>query len=404
MHYTWNLPSLPAQASCTVSDEKLLHDVESDIDGMAGADIMRMCDQAAIAAVLGKFKVKGMLERHEIFQLFRALDRRERLCKLQSDEPPAEYLEILRTIRTDLYCYDQDRYAGQYYSLIEDYDEIWNRKKEARIQKGRNIFQIPESVKGTELAETVYQITEDLLQGGVVPSVFDSEAQLFNVLGSLLGEAICDAYHWTWMKAGEPIPDEQGFVETVLPLDCVVSPDRMYSLETSHLIRDILTENNIGPGGENDNTVMLLFNMLANVHEQLHNTTMKYLPLHTETYSLRDASWRQQFDDLWNELVPPSGAASTIQGEVIRIIGRIRYEVMNNGGINWDENFQKMLAALPGYFRTFDDRAAERCCFLAPKITANCNERLLDDLTEIAAKWVTQHRDPVELEQVGYDR
>ena len=94
----------------------------------------------------------------------------------------------------------------------------------------------------------------------------------------------------------------------------------------------------------------------------------------------------------------------TIQREVIRIVGRIRYEVMNNGGINWDENFQKMLAALPGYFRTFDDRAAERGCFLAPKITSDSNEKLLDALTEFAVQWVTQHSDPVKLEQVGYDR
>ena len=404
MHYTWALPCLPAQLSCTVSDEELLHDAGSDVDGMDGADVMRMCDQITIAAVLGKFKVKGMLERHEIFQLFRALDRRERLCKLLNPDPPAEFLEILQTIRIDLYCYDRDRYAGQYYSLIQDYDDYWNKKIELKVQKGRELFGIPETATGTALAEAVYQITENLLQGGIVPPDFRSEGELFDVLGSMLGNAICEAYHWTWIEAGEPVPNEKGFVEIILPLDCVVSPDRMYSLETSHLIRDILTENNIGPGGENDNTVMLLFNMLANVHEQLHNTTMKYLPLHTETYSLRDASWRQQFDDLWNELVPPSGAASTIQGEVIRIIGRIRYEVMNNGGVNWDENFQKMLAALPRYFRTFDDRAAERGCFLAPKITANCNERLLDDLTEIVVQWVTQHSDPVKLEQVGYDR
>ena len=124
----------------------------------------------------------------------------------------------------------------------------------------------------------------------------------------------------------------------------------------------------------------------------------------TGTDFTRYASWRQQFDGFWDELVPESGPATTIQGEVIRIIGRLRYELMNNGGVNWDDRFQQMLDALPGYFRTFDDRAAERGCFLAQKITPNSNERVLDSLTRIAVQWVSEHSDLVELKQVMYDR
>ena len=36
-----------------------------------------------------------------------------------------------------------------------------------------------------------------------------------------------------------------------------------------------------------------------------------------------------QFQQLWDYLVPPSGRAGTAQGEIIRIAGRVRHELMN---------------------------------------------------------------------------
>ncbi|MDE5892259.1 MAG: hypothetical protein K2H45_04970, partial [Acetatifactor sp.] len=43
--------------------------------------------------------------------------------------------------------------------------------------------------------------------------------------------------------------------------------------------------------------------------------------------------------------------AQTAQGEVIRIAGRIRDELMRNGGMNWDEDYRKMLYTVREYFR-----------------------------------------------------
>ena len=48
-------------------------------------------------------------------------------------------------------------------------------------------------------------------------------------------------------------------------------------------------------------------------------------------------------------LIPSSGAAKTVQGEVIRIPGRVRDELDRNGGANWDRDYRKMLQALPQY-------------------------------------------------------
>jgi Ankyrin repeats (3 copies) len=55
--------------------------------------------------------------------------------------------------------------------------------------------------------------------------------------------------------------------------------------------------------------------------------------------------WQDQHQELWELLVPSSGAAHTVQGEVIRISGRISDELDGNGGINWDADYKKMADA-----------------------------------------------------------
>jgi hypothetical protein len=45
------------------------------------------------------------------------------------------------------------------------------------------------------------------------------------------------------------------------------------------------------------------------------------------------ASW------IWRNLVPKSGQSSTVQGELLRAIEKLRWEAQENGNINWDEGF-----------------------------------------------------------------
>ena len=50
----------------------------------------------------------------------------------------------------------------------------------------------------------------------------------------------------------------------------------------------------------------------------------------------------QHFDvckELWKTKVPASGQADTLQGELLREIEKLRCEAMDNGNINWDDNF-----------------------------------------------------------------
>jgi len=52
------------------------------------------------------------------------------------------------------------------------------------------------------------------------------------------------------------------------------------------------------------------------------------------------ASW------IWHNLVPPHGQASTVQGELLRAVEKLRWEAQENGNINWDDGFFTLLSFL----------------------------------------------------------
>ena len=64
---------------------------------------------------------------------------------------------------------------------------------------------------------------------------------------------------------------------------------------------------------------------------------------------VKASSWQEQHPELWDLLVPSQGHAATIQGEVIRISGRIAHELDGNGGLNWNSDFKKMADAFRRY-------------------------------------------------------
>ena len=115
-------------------------------------------------------------------------------------------------------------------------------------------------------------------------------------------------------------------------------------------------------------------------------------------------TWQKQFDELWKLLVPGSGHATTVQGEVIRIIGRITYEILDNSGINWDDEYRELVDALPEYFEMFSSEITEKACSLAKRISSRSDENLLYSLTELAVKWVLDNNQPIPLNNVNYKR
>jgi hypothetical protein len=49
------------------------------------------------------------------------------------------------------------------------------------------------------------------------------------------------------------------------------------------------------------------------------------------------ASW------IWKNLVPRSGESTSVQGELLRAVAKLRREAVHNGNINWDERYESLV-------------------------------------------------------------
>ena len=87
-------------------------------------------------------------------------------------------------------------------------------------------------------------------------------------LGCLYGDAVCKEHGWKWMAFG---PDDESAAFGV------VSPEGNYCLAPMSFILKIMNGENIGPDGQNDNTVLLLFNMIDGIDER--PGSQKMIPL-----------------------------------------------------------------------------------------------------------------------------
>ena len=124
---------------------------------------------------------------------------------------------------------------------------------------------------------------------------------------------------------------------------------------------------------------------------------------------LVEGSWEEQYEELWSFLIPSSGAAKTVQGEVIRIPGRVRDELDRNGGANWDRDYRKMLQALPQYLSLgipLSDQELEETKELIAQVHGKDfdDEPRLDRLCQLAIAWIKQNPEPLLLEKTSYKR
>lgn len=118
-------------------------------------------------------------------------------------------------------------------------------------------------------------------------------------------------------------------------------------------------------------------------------------------------SWQKQLSLLWELLVPGNGVASTVQGEVIRICGKVAREILDNGAMNWDRDYKKLSQALPGYFALgspLEPSLSAEAIRLAKGISANSDDEELDRLSELAVQWVLANPTPIPLTMVDYKR
>jgi hypothetical protein len=118
-------------------------------------------------------------------------------------------------------------------------------------------------------------------------------------------------------------------------------------------------------------------------------------------------TWQQRHDALWNALVPSSGAAATVQGEVIRITGRIAHELHANGGANWDPDFGRMADALRVHFRAGEPLSPvqlDDVDRLVSKLEHGDADTDHARLSELAVAWVARNPAPIALARPDYAR
>ena len=110
-------------------------------------------------------------------------------------------------------------------------------------------------------------------------------------------------------------------------------------------------------------------------------------------------SWKKAFRALWDSLVPFSGRAKTAQGEAIRISGRISYEILHNGGGNWDRAYEKLVDGLSGTLGSGVSlpagELAEVRQHLAALRQAAYDEYAIDRVSELAVAWVRLNPSPI---------
>ena len=118
-------------------------------------------------------------------------------------------------------------------------------------------------------------------------------------------------------------------------------------------------------------------------------------------------NWQKQFSELWDFLVPSQGAAKTVQGEVIRIAGRVSDEILDNGGVNWDNDYRKMLDALAGYLgmgTPLKPREIKKAAGLCAKLQGGSGGAEPVQLAELAVRWVVKNPAPLPLGKPEYKR
>lgn len=114
--------------------------------------------------------------------------------------------------------------------------------------------------------------------------------------------------------------------------------------------------------------------------------------------------WQKAHQELWELLIPSSGAAHTVQGEVLRIAGRISGELYRNGGGNWDRDYRKMANSflkLVATGKPLSDEQIQDCKKLITELPGNDDANLL---VEMSVAWVKQNPQPMKLGMVAYKR
>ncbi|THF48738.1 hypothetical protein E6C50_13350 [Flavobacterium supellecticarium] len=126
----------------------------------------------------------------------------------------------------------------------------------------------------------------------------------------------------------------------------------------------------------------------------------------TSPITVTATTWQKQHEELWTLLVPGRGSAQTVQGEVIRITGKVARELLDNGGGNWDTEYKKMV---DGYFKyiqqekPLSQEEIEELAIITNEVKARNTEKIYV-MSELGVKWVLNNPIPIHLTATDYNR
>ncbi|WP_444957111.1 ankyrin repeat domain-containing protein [Microbulbifer sp. ZKSA002] len=148
-------------------------------------------------------------------------------------------------------------------------------------------------------------------------------------------------------------------------------------------------------------------NALTKLYSLFHVTPVQARIVHDgkSTIELTGNTWEQNYDNLWDYLIPSKGPALTVQGEVIRIAGRVADELLRNGGGNWDGAYRQMCNAYIKHISSHNSLEEDEISILKELISDI--DILIDETSQLqkyAVKWVSKNINPIKLGKPSYDR
>ena len=159
----------------------------------------------------------------------------------------------------------------------------------------------------------------------------------------------------------------------------------------------------------NEDQLDITENSLSELYRQFDVEPIAKLERHDGISSIKvtAAVWPEQHQELWDILVPASGHATTVQGEVIRITGRVSYEILHNGGGNWDADYRNMLDALIQHLSSGTSLVPEllqEAVALVKRFRNITGNEQPARLNELAVQWVLANPEPISMIQPNYSR
>ena len=125
----------------------------------------------------------------------------------------------------------------------------------------------------------------------------------------------------------------------------------------------------------------------------------------TSPIAVSGSTLEERFGELWELLVPSLGHCEVVQGEVIRIAGRIHDEWQRNGGVNWDRAYQTMGKAFLKHVAThhaLETEDLEACAELVGALRQRSEDS--EQLVHWAVKSVSRNPIPIPLAPPSYKR